>query len=115
MTDSPWTDPLILELCRLWGEGCSTAEIGRRLGVSKNAVIGKAHRLNLPARPKAIIAERRQRGRDPRRVVTSIGTFPSIAAAAEAFDIPWETASKRASRQHKGWRFADEAPRGRAV
>ena len=45
-----WTDDTIRELRRLWSEGHSTAEIGRRLGVSKNAVVGKAHRLDLPAR-----------------------------------------------------------------
>lgn len=34
----------------LWDEGLSTLEIARRLGVSKNAVVGKAHRLGLPPR-----------------------------------------------------------------
>ncbi|MGH8115401.1 MAG: GcrA family cell cycle regulator [Rhodanobacteraceae bacterium] len=37
-----------------WTEGHSTAEIARRIGISKNAVIGKAHRLRLPARPSPI-------------------------------------------------------------
>ena len=32
----------------------STAEIGRRLGISKISVVGKAHRLELPARPSPI-------------------------------------------------------------
>jgi GcrA cell cycle regulator len=49
-----WTDESILRLRALWDEGHSTAEIGRRLGVSKNAVVGKAHRLDLPARPSPI-------------------------------------------------------------
>lgn len=49
-----WTDAVILSLRALWGEGLSTAEIGRRLGVTKNAVVGKAHRLVLPARPSPI-------------------------------------------------------------
>jgi len=31
-------------------------EIGRHLGVSKNAVVGKAHRLDLPGRPSPIRA-----------------------------------------------------------
>lgn len=53
-TESVWTDDRIAELGRLWKEGLSTAEIGRRLGISKNAVVGKAHRLNLPARPSPI-------------------------------------------------------------
>ncbi|WBO59682.1 GcrA family cell cycle regulator [Acidocella sp. MX-AZ03] len=47
-----WTDDSIARLRSLWAEGLSTAEIGRRLNISKNAVVGKAHRLNLPARPR---------------------------------------------------------------
>jgi GcrA cell cycle regulator len=49
-----WSDETILRLRALWDEGHSTAEIGRRLGISKNAVVGKAHRLDLPARPSPI-------------------------------------------------------------
>ncbi len=49
-----WTDETIARLRGLWTEGHSTAEIGRRLGVSKNAVVGKAHRLDLEARPSPI-------------------------------------------------------------
>jgi GcrA cell cycle regulator len=49
-----WTEETIARLRALWAEGHSTAEIGRRLGVSKNAIVGKAHRLDLPARPSPI-------------------------------------------------------------
>jgi GcrA cell cycle regulator len=49
-----WAEETIARLRTLWDEGLSTAEIGRRLGVSKNAVVGKAHRLDLPARPSPI-------------------------------------------------------------
>lgn len=49
-----WTPELISTLRRLWDEGASTAEIGRQLGISKNAVVGKAHRLELSARPSPI-------------------------------------------------------------
>jgi GcrA cell cycle regulator len=49
-----WTTEAIDRLRALWAEGHSTAEIGRRMGVSKNAVVGKAHRLQLPARPSPI-------------------------------------------------------------
>jgi GcrA cell cycle regulator len=45
-----WTDHTIERLRTLWGEGHSTAEIGRRLGHSKNAIIGKARRHGLPGR-----------------------------------------------------------------
>ena len=49
-----WNDDAIARLRGLWDEGHSTAEIGRRMGVTKNAVVGKAHRLVLPARPSPI-------------------------------------------------------------
>jgi GcrA cell cycle regulator len=49
-----WSDEVITQLRALWDEGHSTAEIGRRLGVTKNAIVGKAHRLDLPARPSPI-------------------------------------------------------------
>jgi GcrA cell cycle regulator len=51
-----WDDKALDELRRLWTLGLSTAEIGRRLGCTKNAVIGKAHRLDLPSRPSPIQA-----------------------------------------------------------
>ncbi len=52
--DSIWNEDLIGRLGTLWAEGLSTAEIGRRLGVSKNAVVGKAHRLQLTPRPSPV-------------------------------------------------------------
>jgi GcrA cell cycle regulator len=52
--DTPWTDVAQARLRDLWDEGLSTAEIGRRLHISKNSVIGKAHRLDLPKRPSPI-------------------------------------------------------------
>ena len=53
-SDFDWNDTAIGRLRTLWAEGHSTAEIGRRLGTSKNAVVGKSHRLNLTARPSPI-------------------------------------------------------------
>ncbi len=52
--ESIWTPELIQNLSKLWAEGHSTAEIGRRLGISKNAVVGKAHRLALTPRPSPL-------------------------------------------------------------
>jgi GcrA cell cycle regulator len=49
-----WSEETILLLRELWAQGHSTAEIGRRLGVTKNAIVGKAHRLDLTARPSPI-------------------------------------------------------------
>ncbi len=60
-----WNDEAIARIRLLWSEGHSTAEIGRRMGISKNAVVGKAHRLNLPARPSPI-----RRGTGEKRTAT---------------------------------------------
>jgi GcrA cell cycle regulator len=49
-----WNDTTKARPRQLWDEGLSTAEIGRRLGTTKNAVVGKAHYLDLPGRPSPI-------------------------------------------------------------
>jgi GcrA cell cycle regulator len=42
------------DLRRLWGVGDSISAIGRKLGVSRNVVVGRAHRLDLPGRESPI-------------------------------------------------------------
>ena len=81
-----WTEEAIGKLRALWAEGLSTAEIGRRLNISKNTVVGKAHRLNLPPRPSPI---RRSEGttatprtNQPKR--TSGPTLPPLSASMSA-------------------------------
>jgi GcrA cell cycle regulator len=49
-----WTPERIDELTKLWESGQSASVIGKLLGVSKNAVVGKAHRMKLQARPSPI-------------------------------------------------------------
>ena len=49
-----WTPPEIERLRALWDEGVFGTEIARRLGKTRNAVIGKAHRLKLASRPSPI-------------------------------------------------------------
>lgn len=49
-----WTDERVEKLKKLWAEGLSASQIAAQLGgVSRNAVIGKVHRLCLPGRAKA--------------------------------------------------------------
>jgi GcrA cell cycle regulator len=52
-----WTEQQITDLRLLWSQGKSASEIAKKLGnMTRNAVIGKAHRLGLNARPSPIKA-----------------------------------------------------------
>ena len=87
-----WTAEAIDRLRAFWAEGHSTAEIGRRMGISKNAVVGKAHRLNLPARPSPIRREAEgeavaRPAPQPRRQPGAVhAPSPSLAAAPPVRD-----------------------------
>ena len=52
-----WTDERIDRLKKMWSDGATASQIADELGgVSRNAVIGKAHRLGLDARPSPVKA-----------------------------------------------------------
>lgn len=82
-----WTDAAIGRLRTLWAEGHSTAEIGRRLGITKNSVVGKSHRLDLPARPSPIRQDGPRQPPRPRRLrgptLPSLQSLPAPAPTHE--------------------------------
>ena len=50
-----WTEARVDKLKTLWEDGLSASQIAENLGdVTRNAVIGKAHRLGLSSRPSPI-------------------------------------------------------------
>ena len=49
-----WTDEMVEDLKKMWKKGLTTNEIAKNLGVSKNSIVGKVHRLNLTARHSPI-------------------------------------------------------------
>ena len=49
-----WNDSNVARLRELWDQGLPTAQIGKLLGFTKNAVVGKAHRIGLERRPSPI-------------------------------------------------------------
>lgn len=54
-----WTDERIASLRELWEQGLSASQIAAKLGnITRNAVIGKVHRLGLSGRPSPVRAER---------------------------------------------------------
>ena len=78
-----WDEETIRLLRDLWAQGHSTAEIGRRLGVSKNAIVGKAHRLELMRgrRPFGAMWSNRRRKRLPSCLRSAGPTLPPLPSA----------------------------------
>jgi hypothetical protein len=60
-----WTPDRVERLTQLFEEGLPTAEIGRRLGLTKNAVIGKLHRIALAPRVTTPVAPPQRSMRHP--------------------------------------------------
>jgi GcrA cell cycle regulator len=69
-----WTDERIERLKKMWHDGATASQIADELGgVSRNAVIGKAHRLGLEQRPSPVKPGEEKEAKKP---------APSPAAAA---------------------------------
>ena len=94
----PWTDERIELLKKLWSEGLSASQIaGQMGGVTRNAVIGKVHRLGLSGRAKANAAPSQPRPRKPAARAPShpLSHRPAIHGnAAPAFEPEQEPASE---------------------
>ena len=74
-----WTDERVETLKKLWLDGLSASQIAKQLGgVTRNAVIGKVHRLKLSgrAKPASAAAPRARttpRSSGPRRIAAPSG------------------------------------------
>lgn len=76
--ESVWTAKRVRQLATLWSEGLSASQIAAELhcGLTRNAVIGKVHRIGLPERKAralaptnpAVLEERRHRKRERERL-----------------------------------------------
>lgn len=68
-----WTEDKIKKLKKMWQAGKPTAEIAKTLGMSKNSIIGKVHRLNLKVRPSPIKTETTKPKAITKKIVEKIG------------------------------------------
>ena len=77
-----WDEAKRQVLAQEWARGTSCAEIGLRLGITKNAVIGQAHRLKLTGRPSPIRggAPRKRRPRLPKVTLAPLPSAPITSA-----------------------------------
>lgn len=93
-----WTDERVELLKKLWQEGLSASQIAAELGgVTRNAVIGKVHRLGLSGRGQPTTSIKRQRRahttttvRRTRQTVTvgNLALKQSVEAVAEQALVP---------------------------
>jgi GcrA cell cycle regulator len=95
MTAITWTDDRVEQLRKLWEAGLSASQIAAELGnITRNAVIGKVHRLGLSGRAKCTSssAPRPRKVRAPTHMVRI--SRPSIrgnTVLAQAFEMELET------------------------
>ena len=72
-----WTDERVELLKKLWSEGLSASQIAAQLGsVTRNAVIGKVHRLKLSSRGRTTAAPARQKKTVTTQATTASKTTP---------------------------------------
>jgi len=64
-----WTDERVELLRKLWSEGLSASQVAAELGagITRNAVIGKIHRLGLAERAKTVVSSRPRVAKAPRQ------------------------------------------------
>ncbi len=109
-----WTEERVELLTERWREGVSARLIGIEMGLTKNAVVGKAHRMRLEARPSPI----GRHGLAPAKNLTlARATKPSEAVVPEMLPASVATVpGQRACQWIEGERGRDfkvyaEAPR----
>lgn len=110
-----WTEQRIEMLRKLWGQGQTASQIATLLGgVTRNAVIGKAHRLGLTGRPSPIkresgdaagAAPRRKAASAQRRQQPTIAPMPTLRTGTAQVAAPESAPETNAA-------LAAPAPRG---
>jgi GcrA cell cycle regulator len=79
-----WTDERIETLKKLWADGLSASQIANELGgVTRNAVIGKVHRLGLSGRAKSPTAQTPR----PRKAVPAPAMRPTASSGSASRPI----------------------------
>src|SRR6185369_15771766 len=77
-----WTEERIERLKKMWHDGATASQIADELGgVSRNAVIGKAHRLGLEQRPSPVKPGEEKEVKKP--AATPAAASPKSAPEAE--------------------------------
>jgi len=119
-----WTEERIERLKAMWAQGATASQIADELGgVSRNAVIGKAHRLGLEARPSPVKPGDEKEHRAP---AASAAPAPKPApaerpapraaavapAAAESAAAPSQPAARTPQRSQQELQYRSIGPGG---
>jgi GcrA cell cycle regulator len=88
-----WTDERVELLKKLWSDGLSASQIAGELGgITRNAVIGKVHRLGLSGRAKSpsSAAPRQRKPRSTQMLRIARPAMRGNTALAQAFEVELE-------------------------
>jgi GcrA cell cycle regulator len=116
-----WTEERIERLKAMWTEGATASQIADELGgVSRNAVIGKAHRLGLEARPSPVKPGEEKEHRTPAAAAPTPkpapaerpAPRPAAAAAAPEQAAPAHPAPQRQRAQSDNIQYRSIGPGG---
>lgn len=89
-----WTDERVEQLKKLWTDGLSASQIAAELGgITRNAVIGKVHRLGLSGRAKSpsSAAPRPRKPRQTHMMRVPRASMRGNTALAYAYDLDVES------------------------
>ncbi len=99
-----WTDERVEQLKKMWGEGLSASQIAKELGgVTRNAVIGKVHRLGLSNRTAGGSAAEAKPAKPAAKAKPAKPAAPKAAAKPAA-----ETAKPAAAASSKNAASSDD-------
>ena len=114
-----WTDERIEKLTKMWEGGATASQIAEELGgVSRNAVIGKAHRLGLKARPSPVKANEKEAAPAPAPRAAKAAprpapaSRPAPAAAAPSRPAPAASVAPATPAAEPGPRIVSVGPGG---
>jgi GcrA cell cycle regulator len=95
-----WTDERIERLKKMWHDGATASQIADELGgVSRNAVIGKAHRLGLEQRPSPVKPGEEKEVKKPAPVAAAPAPKPAAKAESPKVSAPAPAAAAPAPSQ----------------
>ena len=101
-----WTDERIERLKKMWADGANASQIADELGgVSRNAVIGKAHRLGLEQRPSPVKPGEEKEAKK----AAPVASAPAPKAAPKAY-VPARPAAAAAAQPQSPQAIDRSAP-----